>query len=64
MNKSEKLKHKALKPVRRHQELSFAEYASKAAENLPKEFQGRSFYYNVLRLHILQRGLLNELANF
>ena len=45
MNKSDKLKHKALKPVKRHQELSFAEYALKATENLPKEFQGRSFYY-------------------
>jgi len=39
MNKSDKLKHKALKPVKRHQELSFAEYALKATENLPKEFQ-------------------------
>ena len=48
MIKSEKLKHKALKPVKRHQELSFAEYALKAAENLPKEFQGRSFYYTIM----------------
>ena len=43
MNKSDKLKHKALKPVKRHQELSFAEYALKATENLPKEFQGWLF---------------------
>ena len=44
MNKSDKLKHKALKPVKRHQELSFSEYALKATENLPKEFQGMSFF--------------------
>lgn len=52
MNKSDKLKHKALKPVKRHQELSFSEYALKATENLPKEFQGMSFYYNLLRYYI------------
>ena len=48
MNKSDKLKHKALKPVKRHQELSFAEYAMKATENLPKEFQGRSISYTIM----------------
>ena len=61
MIKSEKLKHKALKPVKRHQELSFAEYALKATENLPKEFQGRSFYYTMYndREVIRQSLLLN-----
>ena len=39
MKKSEKLRHKALKPVKRPQELTFAEYALKATENLPEEFQ-------------------------
>merc|ERR1719500_2600563 len=50
MNKSDKLKHKALKPVKRHQELSFAEYAMKATENLPKEFQVTNEEMDTLRL--------------
>ena len=61
MNKSDKLKHKALKPVKRHQELSFSEYALKATENLPKEFQGRLFHYNLLRYYIAGDACLMDL---
>ena len=61
MNKSDILKHKALKPVKRHQELSFAEYALKATENLPKEFQGRLFYYNLLKYYIAGDACLTGL---
>jgi len=39
MNKSEKLKHIALKAVKRPQEFTFAEYALKATENLSEDFQ-------------------------
>ena len=51
MKKSEKLRHKALKPVKRPQELTFAEYALKATENLPEEFQS-NLAYGVFSLYL------------